>query len=98
MTQAVVGVGRMPKGGRIINIRSIASKVLVPPPLYGATKTAMDALTTLWASEVSFVWCSYSLCAGQPSNKMQESLARAVELLLIHSHPVQFQPICRSRI
>ena len=54
MTQAVVGVGRMPKGGRIVNIGSIASKVLVPPPVYGATKAAMDALTTLWAGEVSF--------------------------------------------
>jgi hypothetical protein len=53
MTQAVVGVGRMPKGGRIVNIGSIASKVLVAPPVYGATKGATDALTTLWAAEVS---------------------------------------------
>lgn len=53
MTQAVVGVGRMPQGGRIINIGSIASKVLVPPPVYGATKAAMDALTAFWAGEVS---------------------------------------------
>ncbi|TVY89222.1 3-oxoacyl-[acyl-carrier-protein] reductase [Lachnellula willkommii] len=52
MTQAVVGVGRMPKGGRIVNIGSIASKVLIPPPVYGATKAAMDALTTLWAGEL----------------------------------------------
>ncbi|TVY15138.1 putative oxidoreductase [Lachnellula arida] len=52
MTQAVVGIGRMPKGGRIVNIGSIASKVLVPPPVYGATKAAMDALTTLWAGEL----------------------------------------------
>ncbi|KAK9786227.1 putative Short-chain dehydrogenase [Seiridium cardinale] len=48
---AVVGVGRMPKGGRIINIGTIASKILVPPPVYGATKAAADALTTLWAGE-----------------------------------------------
>jgi hypothetical protein len=54
MTQAVVGVGQMPQGGRIVNIGSIASKVLVPPPVYGATKAASDALTTLWAAEVSF--------------------------------------------
>lgn len=53
LTQAVVGVGRMPKGGRIINIGSIASKVLVPPPVYSATKASVDALTTLWAGEVS---------------------------------------------
>ncbi|KAF4250498.1 hypothetical protein CNMCM8980_000866 [Aspergillus fumigatiaffinis] len=52
MTQAVVGVGRMPQGGRIVNIGSIASKILVPPPVYGATKAAMDALTTLWAGEL----------------------------------------------
>ena len=55
MTQAVVGVGQMPKGGRIINIASIASKILVPPPVYSATKATMDALTTLWAGEVSFL-------------------------------------------
>lgn len=53
MTQAVVDAGRMPPGDRIINIDSIASKLLVPPPVYGATKVAMDALTTLWAGEVS---------------------------------------------
>ncbi|KAL3417090.1 short-chain oxidoreductase [Phlyctema vagabunda] len=52
MTQAIVGVGRMPKGGRIINIGSIASKVLIPPPVYSATKAAMDAMTTLWAGEL----------------------------------------------
>jgi short chain dehydrogenase len=96
MTQAVVGVGRMPKGGRIINIGSIASKILVPPPVYGATKAAMDALTTLWAGEVSFLWCSSFLYARQPSNEMPDSLVRAVELLSIHSHPVQFQQICRK--
>lgn len=56
MTQAVVGVGRMPQGGRIVNIGSIASKVLIPPPVYGATKAAMDALTTLWAGEVGLLW------------------------------------------
>ena len=55
MTQAVVAVGRMPQGGRIINIGSIISKVLRPPmapPVYGVTKAATDALTTLWAGEV----------------------------------------------
>ncbi|KAK5168287.1 uncharacterized protein LTR77_006856 [Saxophila tyrrhenica] len=52
MTQAVVGVGRMPEGGRIVNVGSIASKVLVPPPIYSTTKAAMDALTTLWAGEL----------------------------------------------
>jgi NAD(P)-dependent dehydrogenase (short-subunit alcohol dehydrogenase family) len=59
MTQAVVGVGRMPPGGRIVNIGSISSKLLVPPPVYGAAKAAMDALTTFWAGEVSFVFSDY---------------------------------------
>ncbi|KAK6073239.1 short chain oxidoreductase [Seiridium cupressi] len=45
-------LGRMPKDGRIINIGTIASKILVPPPVYGATEAAADALTTLWAGEL----------------------------------------------
>jgi hypothetical protein len=98
MTQAVVGVGRMPQGGRIVNIGSVASKVLVPPPVYGATKAAMDALTTFWAGEVSFLWCFSTLYARQPSNEMPDSLVRAVGLRSIHSHPVQFQQICRKSI
>ncbi|KAM0817441.1 putative oxidoreductase [Seiridium cardinale] len=49
-------LGRMPKGGRIINIGTIASKILVPPPVYGATKAAADALTTLWAGECWAAW------------------------------------------
>jgi NAD(P)-dependent dehydrogenase (short-subunit alcohol dehydrogenase family) len=59
MTQAVVGVGQMPKGGRIINIGSVASKILIADaPVYGVTKAAQDGLTTLWAGEVSLPWCS----------------------------------------
>lgn len=53
MTQAVVKVGKMPPGGRIINIGTIASKILVQPAVYSTTKSAADALTTLFASEVS---------------------------------------------
>ena len=53
MTQAVVGVGKMPPGGRIINIGTVASKLLVAPAVYSTTKAAMDALTTLFAGEVS---------------------------------------------
>jgi hypothetical protein len=98
VTQAVVGVGRMPQGGRIVNIGSITSKILVPPPVYGATKAAMDALTTFWAGEVSFLSCFPTLSARQPSNEMPDSLVRAVGLPSIHSHPVQFQRICRKRI
>lgn len=54
MTQAVVGVGKMPKGGRIINIGSIASKLtLANSPVYCAVKSAQDSLTASWAGEVS---------------------------------------------
>jgi NAD(P)-dependent dehydrogenase (short-subunit alcohol dehydrogenase family) len=52
MTQAVVGAGRMPQGGRIVNIGSIGSKLLFALPVYSATKAATDALTSLWAGEV----------------------------------------------
>jgi len=95
MTQAVVDIGRMPQGGRIVNIGSIASKVLVPPPVYSATKAAMDALTTLWAGEVS-------LDAGLPFHwrlsNISNSLARRMESLSIQSHLVQFQRKCRRSI
>jgi NAD(P)-dependent dehydrogenase (short-subunit alcohol dehydrogenase family) len=67
MTQAVVGVGQMPKGGRIINIGSIAAKLLVPSLLYCVTKAAQDALTTLLAGEVSLPWCSYPRLYYLPS-------------------------------
>lgn len=53
MTQAVVETGRMPNGGRIINIGSIASKILIPNIVYCAVKASVDALTTLFAAEVS---------------------------------------------
>lgn len=53
MTQAIVSVGKMPKGGRIINIGSAASKLLAPSLIYTAAKAAQDALTTLFAGEVS---------------------------------------------
>jgi NAD(P)-dependent dehydrogenase (short-subunit alcohol dehydrogenase family) len=59
MIQAVVGAGRMPKGGRIINIGSISSKALVPNIMYSASKATTDALTTLWAAEVSIPVLSY---------------------------------------
>lgn len=59
MVQAIVGVGKMPKGGRIINIGSIASK-LIPPgtSVYSAAKAAQDSLTASWAGEVCLPWCS----------------------------------------
>jgi short-subunit dehydrogenase len=46
-------VPHMPKGGRIINIGSIASKLGLPGiPVYGAAKAAMDTLTFSMSQEV----------------------------------------------
>lgn len=54
MTQAVVDVGKMPQGGRIINISSIASKLgLDGVTVYSAAKAAQDSLTASLATEVS---------------------------------------------
>ncbi|KAI4863406.1 putative short-chain dehydrogenase [Hypoxylon rubiginosum] len=53
VTQAAVGLGKMPRGGRIINIGSVASK-MGPAGLaiYGATKAAQDSLTASWARQL----------------------------------------------
>lgn len=54
LTQAVTDVGKMPKGGRIINISSIASKLgLAGVTVYSAAKAAQDSLTASFAGEVS---------------------------------------------
>lgn len=51
MVQAVVPV--MSRGGRVINISSIASKMgMAPIPLYSASKAAMDTLTFAMAMEL----------------------------------------------
>ena len=51
MTQAVVPV--MPRGGRIINISSVASKLgIAQIPLYCAAKSGMDSLSFTMAMEV----------------------------------------------
>ncbi|UKZ88796.1 uncharacterized protein TrAFT101_004530 [Trichoderma asperellum] len=53
LTQAVIGLGKMPRGGRIINVGSIASK-LGPEvsAVYGASKAAQDSLTASWAGQL----------------------------------------------
>ncbi|ORY68173.1 uncharacterized protein BCR38DRAFT_362409 [Pseudomassariella vexata] len=53
MTQAVVTQGKMPRGGRIINIGSIMSQ-MGPEKLgvYAATKAATNSLTATWAWEL----------------------------------------------
>ncbi|GJN75449.1 short-chain dehydrogenase [Purpureocillium lilacinum] len=53
LTQAVVGIGKMPSGGRIINVGSIVSKMgLSDTAMYAAAKAAQDSLTASWASEL----------------------------------------------
>ncbi|GAW26066.1 putative short-chain dehydrogenase reductase SDR [Rosellinia necatrix] len=53
MTQAVVGAGKMPNGGRIINVGSIASKTsYTATGLYNAAKSAQDSLTAGLAGEL----------------------------------------------
>ncbi|TGJ85583.1 hypothetical protein E0Z10_g3218 [Xylaria hypoxylon] len=58
MTQAVVGVGKMPKGGRIVNVGSITSKTCSSGvSLYNAAKSAQDSLTAGLASDASSYTC-----------------------------------------
>jgi len=53
LTQAVVNIGKMPRGGRIINIGSVISKMgKAYAAIYAAGKAAQDSLTASWASEV----------------------------------------------
>ncbi|KAK9260617.1 hypothetical protein V1519DRAFT_448237 [Lipomyces tetrasporus] len=47
----------MPKGGRIINVSSIAAKLgLVGVTVYSAAKAAQDSLTVSLAGAVSYTW------------------------------------------
>ncbi|KAF2093580.1 NAD(P)-binding protein [Rhizodiscina lignyota] len=50
LVQAVVP--HMPKGGRIINISSVITKLAIAMPVYGATKAALDFMTVAWAGEL----------------------------------------------
>lgn len=53
LTQAVVKVGKMPRGGRILNIGSVVSKMgMALAAVYAAAKAAQDSLTASWASAV----------------------------------------------
>ncbi|KAK7751744.1 hypothetical protein SLS62_006229 [Diatrype stigma] len=54
MTQAAVIEGKMPAGGRIINLGSLASKLdTLGCSVYNASKSAQDSMTASWAYEVS---------------------------------------------
>ncbi|KAK7432546.1 hypothetical protein QQZ08_000753 [Neonectria magnoliae] len=51
--QAVIGAGKMPRGGRIINVGTIASKIApTGTSVYAAAKAAQDSLTASWAGEL----------------------------------------------
>ncbi|KAK0757558.1 hypothetical protein N5P37_010285 [Trichoderma harzianum] len=53
LTQAVIGIGKMPRGGRIINVGSIVSKLgLELSAVYAAAKAAQDSLTASWAGQL----------------------------------------------
>ncbi|KAI0975944.1 hypothetical protein F4678DRAFT_457302 [Xylaria arbuscula] len=53
MVQAVVGLGKMPRGGRILNVGSISSKTCsAGVSLYNAAKAAQDSLTAGLASDL----------------------------------------------
>ncbi|OIW28752.1 short chain dehydrogenase reductase [Coniochaeta ligniaria NRRL 30616] len=53
LTQAVVGIGKMPQGGRIVNVSSIASKLgLDGVTVYSAAKAAQDSITASLAGEL----------------------------------------------
>ena len=54
LTQAAVTIGKMPRGGRILNIGSVVSKMgMTVAAIYAAAKAAQDSLTASWAGEVS---------------------------------------------
>ncbi|RFU77649.1 short-chain dehydrogenase [Trichoderma arundinaceum] len=53
LIQAVIGIGKMPRGGRILNVGSIASKLgLELSAVYAAAKAAQDSLTASWAGQL----------------------------------------------
>jgi len=63
LIQAVVP--HMPRGGRIINIGSVASKIgLGGEPIYVATKAANDALTWAMSQEVRVLLKEEKLAAA----------------------------------
>lgn len=66
LTQAVVGLGKMPQGGRIINVSSIASKLgLDGVTVYSAAKAAQDSITASLACEVSNLFTPSSADVGK---------------------------------
>lgn len=53
LSQAVVNIGKMPRGGRIINIGTVVSKMgMTVAAVYAASRAALDSLTASLAGEV----------------------------------------------
>ena len=47
-------IPHIPRGGRIITISSVITKLAFAMPVYGTSKAALDFMTYAWAEEVSF--------------------------------------------
>ncbi|KAJ6438390.1 proteasome subunit alpha [Purpureocillium lavendulum] len=85
LIQAVVGVGKMPQGGRIINVGSIVSKMgLSTSAMYAAAKAAQDSLTASWAAEVSLA----SSMGALPIYEIESAPDMTLRHQLGHSHGI----------
>ena len=63
-------VPHMPRGGRIINIGSVASKMGIGHiPVYSAAKAAMDSFTYSIAEEVSLAYTTRSIVETMTDRK-----------------------------
>jgi NAD(P)-dependent dehydrogenase (short-subunit alcohol dehydrogenase family) len=68
----------MPRGGRIVNIGSVGSKLGTPQsPIYAASKATMDALAFAMAQEVCFqcfVTFTFHVCPVADISRCRHSL------------------------
>lgn len=91
MTQAVVNIGKMPRGGRIINIGTVVSKMgMALAAVYAAAKAAQDSLTASWASEV-ITPCPFPARRKRFLLTALDSSASNMESRSIHLHLDQSQ-------
>lgn len=96
MTQAVVNIGKMPKGGRIINIGTVVSKMgMALAAVYAAAKAAQDSLTASWAGEVSLL---APPAHATHSLTLTVSLVSSMALRSTHLHLARFLPTRPSSI
>lgn len=98
LTQAVVGLGKMPQGGRIINVSSIASKLgLDGVTVYSAAKAAQDSITASLAGEVSNIAHIFFCRRREVGSDRIYSLGKAVGSPLTQLHPARSRQRLRSR-